>query len=253
MRAVLSPHLTTALLWLSATTRPFRRTVRLPPGVVKVNIGSGLAVAPGWVNLDASLNAFAAHMPRAVQRLAHRASGSRLQFSREQYIEILRANRFVFRDVRHGLPFPSESVDYLYASHVLEHLEREEAVALVSDARRVLKPGGVFRIVVPDLAYFVALYGEGRGDEAVTAIFSAGVSGSLGRHRYMYDEEGLRRLIGEAGFHRMTRCEFRQGAMVDADLLDSRPDESLFVEVIKGEGGDRGGDARWADRPASEL
>lgn len=232
MCAMFTSHLTDALLWLSRTPA-LRRTVVLPSGVVKVNIGSGLVVAPGWVNLDASLNALAAHLPTAAQRLAYRATGSRFQVTEAEYLAILRANRFVFRDVRYGLPLPDETVDYLYASHVLEHLERGEAGALVAEARRVLKAGGVFRIVVPDLEHFVGLYEQGRGEEAVDGIFSAGVPGRLGRHRYMYDEDGLRRLVREAGFADAERRAFREGAVPDLELLDNREDESLYVEVRK--------------------
>ena len=234
---MLSAHLTDVLL-RTLGARPFRRAVTLPSGVVKVNVGSGLAVVPGWINLDASLNALAAHLPTPLQRVAYTASGSRLQHSRDEYLGILKNHCFVFCDVRRGLPLPDESVDYLYASHLLEHLERAEAVALVTDARRVMKEGATFRIVVPDLAHYMALYAEGAGEEVVAGIFSSGVPGRLGRHRYMYDEAGLRRLAGEAGFEEVMRCAFRQGAMVDADLLDNREDESVYLEVTKtGRGG----------------
>jgi SAM-dependent methyltransferase len=230
--AMLTSHLTDALLSVSAS-RVFRRPVVLPPGTVKVNIGSGLAVAPGWINLDASLNALVAHLPQVAQRVAYRGSGSRLQVTAERYRAILQANRFVFCDVRRGLPLPDDSVDYLYASHILEHLERDEAMALIIDARRVLKPGGVLRIVVPDFAHFVRLYEMGHREEAVAGIFSAGVSGRLGRHRYMYDEDGLRQLVSKAGFSGFECCGFRQGSVPDIELLDNRQDESLYAEVTE--------------------
>lgn len=61
-------------------------------------------------------------------------------------------------DVVRGLPFPNESIDAVYASHVLEHLTKEEGLRLVSEAFRVLKRGGVLRVVVPDLETIINEY-----------------------------------------------------------------------------------------------
>ena len=61
-------------------------------------------------------------------------------------------------DFRRGLPASSESIDACYSSHVLEHARRKEAVFLIQDCFRVLKSGGVIRIVVPDLEMIVREY-----------------------------------------------------------------------------------------------
>jgi SAM-dependent methyltransferase len=53
-------------------------------------------------------------------------------------------------NLANGLPFDSDSVDVVYHSHLLEHLDRDVAKAFLSEARRVLRPGGIHRIVVPD-------------------------------------------------------------------------------------------------------
>ena len=50
-----------------------------------------------------------------------------------------------------GIPAPSQSVDVVYHSHLLEHLQQEEGEDLIQECFRVLKPGGILRIVVPDL------------------------------------------------------------------------------------------------------
>jgi SAM-dependent methyltransferase len=54
-------------------------------------------------------------------------------------------------DINHGLPFGSEEVDACYASHVLEHLRRDQARFLLLECFRVLRPGGIIRLAVPDL------------------------------------------------------------------------------------------------------
>lgn len=54
-------------------------------------------------------------------------------------------------DLTQGLPFDDKSIDVCYSSHVLEHLRKNEADYFVSECKRVLKDGGVLRLVVPDL------------------------------------------------------------------------------------------------------
>ena len=50
-----------------------------------------------------------------------------------------------------GLPFDSNSIDVVYHSHLLEHLDKDNAKIFLLEVRRVLKLGGIQRIVVPDL------------------------------------------------------------------------------------------------------
>ncbi len=91
---------------------------------VLVNIGCGRVWHPYWINLD--------HQPTSPE-----------------------VRPF---DIRKPLPFESGTVDAVYASHVLEHLDREEGLGLLQECRRVLKPGGILRIVVPDLEDLCRFY-----------------------------------------------------------------------------------------------
>jgi hypothetical protein len=50
-----------------------------------------------------------------------------------------------------GFPFPDNSFDVAYSSHVLEHFTPQQGAFLIREACRVLKPGGTLRTVVPDL------------------------------------------------------------------------------------------------------
>jgi len=70
------------------------------------------------------------------------------------WINIDVASRFpqvIEHDLTRGLPFDDESIDICYSSHVLEHLRTGEADYFISECRRVLKKGGILRLVVPDL------------------------------------------------------------------------------------------------------
>ncbi len=61
-------------------------------------------------------------------------------------------------DVRNDLPFDDNSFSALYNSHVLEHLSPENADKFIKECRRILSPGGVLRIVVPDLEQITKEY-----------------------------------------------------------------------------------------------
>lgn len=63
-------------------------------------------------------------------------------------------------DLRTPLPFSDGTFDVLYHSHVLEHFERGDAQRLLGECHRVLRPGGILRVVVPDLEQKARLYLE---------------------------------------------------------------------------------------------
>ena len=61
-------------------------------------------------------------------------------------------------DLDRGLPFDDDSFDAVYHSHVLEHLAKERAPVFLDECFRVLKPGGIIRVAVPDLETIARLY-----------------------------------------------------------------------------------------------
>ena len=61
-------------------------------------------------------------------------------------------------DVRFSLPFENDAWRGIYAHHVVEHLAYTDTFKLFQECHRTLKSGGVFRMVVPDLATFVRFY-----------------------------------------------------------------------------------------------
>jgi predicted SAM-dependent methyltransferase len=57
-----------------------------------------------------------------------------------------------------GIPFPNDQFDVVYHSQVLEHFPKEKAPYFVRECLRILKPGGIIRVVVPDLENIVGEY-----------------------------------------------------------------------------------------------
>jgi SAM-dependent methyltransferase len=127
---------------------------RLPDGRALINLGSSAQVAPGWNNVDFSWIVRLSRYP-ALSSLLHRL---RL-LNDARYARILRLDAgVVCWDLRRGVPFPDETFDAAYHSHVLEHLDREDAPAFLAECFRVVKPGGMIRVVVPDFELLARSY-----------------------------------------------------------------------------------------------
>ena len=61
-------------------------------------------------------------------------------------------------DLSRGIPFDSDTIDAVYHSHMLEHLDRDVARQFLLECKRVLKPGGIVRIVVLDFEILCQKY-----------------------------------------------------------------------------------------------
>jgi SAM-dependent methyltransferase len=205
-----------------------------------LNVGCGLRMHNGWTNLDFSPYARLARY-RGAAALARRVGLlSERRFARLQSVD----TDILVWDIRRGLPFKDDTLDVVYHSHTLEHLPRGTAPTFLNECRRVLRSGGVLRVVVPDLQELVASYvgastdlEKGGGDwaaydDAVDAIFeqivrseTAGATlerrcvrwlervlrGSPERtgeiHRWMYDRHSLGRLLEHIGYQDIRVCD----------------------------------------------
>ena len=183
----------------------FRRQRR--PAHALLQIGSGLNPFPDFDNLDFYF--------------AHRGKA-----------------KHIGHDLRRPLPYPDNSFEGIYSEHTLEHMYPSEALLMIAEAYRVLKPGGIFRCSVPNLARFVAFYnGEKVGPEFDTFTSGCEAMWNLTQnhgHRSVWDATMLKAKMLEAGFARADERSFNEGPaprlLVDQDF---RAWESLYVEGTK--------------------
>ena len=91
--------------------RKRRRRYRVDASPAKVNLGSGLMVAPGWINIDMGWYPPLRHLPGPILSYLHGRSGWKSIISADQYVRALKTHRFIQHDLRQGLPFDNNSVD----------------------------------------------------------------------------------------------------------------------------------------------
>jgi predicted SAM-dependent methyltransferase len=158
-------------------------------------------------------------------------------------------------DARFPLRFAEDTWRGIYAHHIVEHLSYPDARQLFRECRRTLRPGGVFRMVVPDLQVFISHYMNpnpaersrifsllpdyhmeaidvGTPLEMVDHMFR---DTKFNRHLSAWDWETAERRLNEAGFSRIVR----QGVNASLDPKLAGHDKphwaefSLYVEAVK--------------------
>jgi SAM-dependent methyltransferase len=178
-----------------------------------VQYGCGLCAPDGWTNFDSSPRLRFERLPG--NSLLVGAIGKRL-FPRN----------VAFGDIVVGLPLRDGTVDAIYASHVLEHLGRNDVKRALANTFKLLKSGGTFRMIVPDLEWRARRYvagGQPAGHAADAFITACNIGemdrprGLMGQlrssignsgHRWMYDAALMSSLLQEAGFTSIRRCDF---------------------------------------------
>lgn len=112
-----------------------------------------------------------------------------------------------------SLPWEDEKVDLIYASHLLEYFDAEEAVVVLKEWWRVLKYGGILRLAVPDFGAMAHLYSE-RGEPLnlfVGPLYGRMLcNGFFIYHKLVYDFGSLSMLLTKIGFHEVARYDWRE-------------------------------------------
>ena len=208
---------------------------------VRINVGSGQALIKGWRNFDNSLSVLLAHIP-LLPKLLYQFN--LLDTSRYQFVQFAQSHQIEYGDATKTLPVSSGSVDVLYSCHMLEHLNQAEASAFLKEARRVLRSGGIIRLVVPDLRWGVQHYIQsGDADGYIGGLLESRPKSITERlrfllvgsryHQWMYDGNSLCRLLLEHGFVNPTSMQPGETRIQDPEPLnlEERSPGSVYAEA----------------------
>lgn len=155
--------------------------------------------------------------------------------------------KFLCHDLRVGLPFGTGVVDCISISHALEHFTYPDALKLLRECRRVIRPDGALRIAVPDVERLTSMYKDKclgeldeLNDEASQSPTQAGKLWALlhTEHWAQYDAETLCYYLREAGW-KSRRSQFRASMFSNWNLdlilqetLDVLPALSLYCDAV---------------------
>lgn len=183
---------------------------------VKLHIGCGRKYKKGWVNID------------------NNSYGN---------IDKLDLNY----DLRNPLPFPDNWADFIFNEHFLEHLTAEEGAIFIKECVRVLKPGGVLRIAMPNLENMIKkfycnenwkednaeIFRQYKLDFIKTKAEYLNINFRRWGHQWLYDKEELSRRLKEVGCDNFYFCEVFKSNYPELNDIETRKSSTLVVEVIK--------------------
>ncbi len=177
-----------------------------------LNIASSVYFIEGFINLDKSIFIKLAKIYPVVKPFLKK---DHLEMV-EKYRTALQRGILMEHDCRKKLKFENESVDHILCSHFLEHVYPDEALVILKDFRRALKPGGTLHLILPDLKKLVNDYQNNNFSDADDFVRNTLLTkekrptlkyrilellGSFGlQHYWMYDKNSMSNKLVEAGF-----------------------------------------------------
>jgi len=188
------------------TSETFANISVTPAFCKKLHVGCGNVKLPGWLNIDVE-------------------PGADLVI-----------------DVREGLPFEENSIDFIYNEHFVEHFTYEEGEKVLREFWRCLKKEGVLRIATPDLDFLVQIYNKDfknqdwfpAGFEFVkTKGMAMNMAFRWWGHQYVYNEEELTGQLVKVGFQNIKRCELNKSNYPELSNLETRKESTLILEAVK--------------------
>jgi SAM-dependent methyltransferase len=185
-----------------------------PESQFYVHYGCGTTAPPSWTNFDISPTLRLQKIPLLVS-IARRKGPTFPKNVR-------------YGDIVRGLPVSPGSCKAVYCSHVLEHLSLEDLKIALRHTLEILRPDGIFRMVLPDLEVhareYVAALDAGEEPRPATKFMKdawlgmewrqRGIEGALrawlgnSMHLWMWDYKSLSAELADAGFTRIRRAQF---------------------------------------------
>jgi SAM-dependent methyltransferase len=200
---------------------------------MKLNLGCGPHAPEGWVNVDNALGARLTKVPffKTINR-------------KLRLFDLDWNEKICLHDLNKSFPWADSSVDVVYSSHNIGHVD---AKMFLSECFRVLRKGGIIRIVVPDLRHVVDEYLKGNvpADEFVRNLnVITGNSRSRLKNRLsaliefpqycLYDRPRLHEIMTEAGFVTAERSAF-ESDISDIGIIEmpGRTENAVIMEGRK--------------------
>lgn len=210
---------------------------------LRLNLGSGPSGPQHWVNLDRSPTMLLSRVPRLAKALR------KIGLISDHHL-VPWEPHIVRQNLTARLPVEDGAVDAIYSSHFLEHVYLTEAQDVLRECHRVLRPGGILRLALPDGASWareLVAAGEDpmgqagrRYHERLGAHPDSRPSGrraltfKIGGHihRWQPTRGMVRAMLIEAGFAPDSVAEhaFREGELPDVAIIETR-EESFFIEA----------------------
>ena len=202
-----------------------------------VQYGCGWSAPEKWINFDASPTLRYERIPL----FGHLIKKNKSRFP----------NNVKYGDIIIGLPISENSCDGIYCSHVLEHLSLEDCRKALKNTYKILKSGGVFRLVMPDLEFYIQQYMKDISPEAATRFMKGTILGRVHRnnglkafffewlgssqHLWLWDYKAIELELSNVGFKniRLANMGDSQDLMfMDVETSD-RWINCLGVQAIK--------------------
>ncbi len=159
-------------------------------------------------------------------------------------------------DATRRFPLESNSIDFVYTEHMIEHIPWTAAMQMLKEACRVLKPGGVVRVATPNMEFLTSLLKEPLSESAQAylkhnrqictpwapdeaGIFMFNHFMRAWGHQFIFDLATLRRTLEMAGFTGVVERPLNESPSPELRGLaavDRMPAGFLALETIVMEG-----------------
>jgi predicted SAM-dependent methyltransferase len=143
---------------------------------MKLHVGCGNVILPGWTNLD-------------IEKLPD--------------VDII-------DDITTLTKIPDNSCEIIYASHVLEHVGRNEFEDVIRTWNKKLKKNGTLRIAVPDFEKIITWYQKTKQIIDIVGLVSGGQKTKYDYHKMIYDKKSLTEILLKMGFQDIREWDWRQ-------------------------------------------
>lgn len=144
---------------------------------IYLHLGCGRVLIPGFINLD-------------------------IRFNEQTKIDYL--------SLVYPLDYDNDMFDLAYSSHVLEHFPRKQTPNILKEWVRILKPGGILRLSVPDIEVLMKIYQQTKDLEQIVCPLYGNQDYTYNFHATTFNYNTLKNLMEKAGLEAIHRWDYRR-------------------------------------------